>query len=398
MTRPFYASDPAWWPAIAGALAASGAPWPIEAIYNDLRWWQDQEHAGKATRPGRTTLRRRWGVTDHAAKMALKDEAVWGDPKKTIHQPVASPSPASRQRSTSTSPASDASNLDNREESTSAAPAIHQPTASSPPGDRPTRVDPQPTTHNPQPTEESAEAGASARTAGLPIPKWVSDEVKTAKGFTGAEILAGVVAVLDVLRKDPCDPKRCKSEASHVLKLWKAEERPPWSTLLAEARLVARGAREGRHGIFARDIRAEGWENGTDRRYDVDTLCVQGKWRKRVDHAREEFGGTAGEVDASPALAVWHDLTSRPHVSPPCKSFAQFVVVLRQDDLSQWQDRGRIRLADDMPEHHRRYRALLGAGALGRSWETDHADPVKRAAIRDDFARRYTELSARGAA
>lgn len=71
-----------WWRDIAAAL--DGQEWPTEAAQMDLRI-MDQH--GRI--PGRPTLRRRWGWTDHRVKKLLQNDHLW----KENRQPVASPSP-----------------------------------------------------------------------------------------------------------------------------------------------------------------------------------------------------------------------------------------------------------------------------------------------------------------
>jgi hypothetical protein len=86
---PIVAMDSRWWPAIADALIASGAPWPEDAILADLRWWQDQERMGRTVRPGRPTLEKRWRVGGTVAKRLLKSEALWGlETKATSDRPA----------------------------------------------------------------------------------------------------------------------------------------------------------------------------------------------------------------------------------------------------------------------------------------------------------------------
>lgn len=75
---PLVVMDSRWWPAIAEVLIASGVPWPEDAILADLRWWQDQERVGRAKRPCRSALERRWRVGNTVARRLLKAEDRWG--------------------------------------------------------------------------------------------------------------------------------------------------------------------------------------------------------------------------------------------------------------------------------------------------------------------------------
>lgn len=137
MTAPWFPLDVDWWPAIAASLAR---PWPRSAILADLRWWSDQERIGRGARPGRPALAARWGVTDHAARVALRDAEAWscpihGDPMHTPghHQRVASGSPAGRQPVASRDEDERRDLSDFRQPVASPSPADRQPVASSSP-------------------------------------------------------------------------------------------------------------------------------------------------------------------------------------------------------------------------------------------------------------------------
>jgi len=54
-----------------------------------------------------------------------------------------------------------------------------------------------------------------------------------------------------------------------------------------EVELVARAFHKCPHPYFARDVRAEGWEGGTDRRKSLATLLVQSRWEDRLEAATE---------------------------------------------------------------------------------------------------------------
>ena len=72
--QPWLPMDAAWWVEIANTIPR---PWPREAVYMDLRWWDDQEAQGRAKRPGRAALCQRWGWTDRTARNAMKDGEKW---------------------------------------------------------------------------------------------------------------------------------------------------------------------------------------------------------------------------------------------------------------------------------------------------------------------------------
>lgn len=64
-----------------------------------------------------------------------------------------------------------------------------------------------------------------------------------------------------------------------------------------EVVLVAKAFHECSHPYFARDVRAEGWEGGTDRRKSLTTLLVQSRWDDRLEAAKEWSEPQAGGLD-----------------------------------------------------------------------------------------------------
>jgi hypothetical protein len=298
VSRPYYQPDPTWWPAIAAALTASGQPWPLEAIYNDLAWWQDQATARGVVRPGRPALAARWGCTDWAAKQAMKNEDAWGDPRKR-RQPTTSAPPAHHQRTTSAPPATDTDNADFPEESASAPPADHQPTTSAPPADRPTRVDPQTTNHKPQTTPHNeqqeectppahapldqtvdppAKSGPGllleAPPAPDPVPPWLTKARRTGSGARMPSTWPGS-AVLDVLRSalravyasEKYEPSA--TAAAPVLRLWQAMGWPAPDVARERLVLLADAAKDCDDPVFKNDVRGISTRDGTQWKADT---------------------------------------------------------------------------------------------------------------------------------
>ena len=97
-------------------------------------------------------------------------------------------------------------------------------------------------------------------------------------------------------------PERAKGAASAVLKLWKALGWPAPAEFVADACLVARAAHRCPHPLFARDIRAEGWDRGTDRRRVPSTILVQSRWDDRLAEALR--WRDAGEPAGAPHTAA----------------------------------------------------------------------------------------------
>ena len=90
--RPaWYAMPATLWPVIAATLPR---PWPLEAQYADLAYWEDLQHRTRERRPCRRLMMARWGVSAWSVRRAVQATAKWSDPKKRIHQQLTSNSPA----------------------------------------------------------------------------------------------------------------------------------------------------------------------------------------------------------------------------------------------------------------------------------------------------------------
>lgn len=104
------------------------------------------------------------------------------------------------------------------------------------------------------------------------------------------------------------NPARCATDAREVLGLWRAIGQPPPADLASDLCAVIRWARSAPDRLAARDIRAEGWPDGTDRSRSMATLCRRDRWGERVTAAhrwaRESAKkGPAGIINGQ-ALAI----------------------------------------------------------------------------------------------
>lgn len=116
-TAPWVSMDANWWPTIAAEMPR---PWTRAAVLMDLRWWSDQEGVGRARRPGRPSLGRRWGWGDWTVRQVLKAEDEWGDKKAGRLQPASSSHPAPIQKAS-------ANPLESQAPPSSPPPALIQP-------------------------------------------------------------------------------------------------------------------------------------------------------------------------------------------------------------------------------------------------------------------------------
>ena len=223
------------WPLVAEMLTASGSEWPAEAMIGDLVYFEDRFRQTGKKRPGRGALCRRWNCTDHRGKMALRSE-VWRDrfTKKSPanHQPVAKKSPAVT-RAKQSNPLLIATEP----------PANHQPVAKKSPHARLVQT---------QTTDTDTDKQQAPH-----------------------------LAVLSVLRAKTVT--RPSKMAAKDLKNFRSKT----GATLEQVLLVAEAFRTCPHPLFARDVRAEGWEGGTNRSESIKTLLVQSSWDDRLTAAEE---------------------------------------------------------------------------------------------------------------
>lgn len=101
------------------------------------------------------------------------------------------------------------------------------------------------------------------------------------------ELEAAFVRALREIRAEPVKAARASTAAEEVAKLWRALGRPDVHEFAGELSLVARAAQMSRAHLFARDVRAEGWPEGSDRTHEVATICRQRPWDDRLREARK---------------------------------------------------------------------------------------------------------------
>jgi hypothetical protein len=146
---------------------------------------------------------------------------------------------------------------------------------------------------------EVAEGNARARGGPAAVPDWVPPARELPAGMDRRECAAFIVAVIQEITRRECDPRRCAGSARSVIALWRAVGKPSPAEFRAQAALVARAARESPEPIFAHDIRAEGWPDGTNRSNSVATLLVQLRWDERLAAAERWAAGSAARSEAS---------------------------------------------------------------------------------------------------
>ncbi len=135
--------------------------------------------------------------------------------------------------------------------------------------------------------QEPAHAGPAPADPGTESnPPPLGPAVTWGKGLP-AGMVEAVLTCIGEAKQRPVNPARTGTDAKTVLALWRATGKPDAAGFGDDLRTVIRWARESPDKLAARDIRAEGWEGGTDRHADLSTLCRQDKWSARVDAARK---------------------------------------------------------------------------------------------------------------
>jgi len=294
-TSPWFRVRVSAWPEIAEQIAGV---WSESAVITDLAWWEDQVAVGKVERvPGRPTLRRRWGWTDHQVRSMLRDEGAWKMREEiTIRQPTASQSPAERQPELEATPDID-------EEP----PARRQPVASETPqrvGDRA------------QSTEHREDTYTSGKPAG------VSESVEAEQGGTVHQLRLAP-EVTPVIPEKPMTPIQIFNEVLDVYteaatrRCEATGDRAPRSPRLRPGvgRGVALAARIKDHGPEAVKLVVRWWQlSGDDRAcllrgehpgkgpYSWDTVCRPGNFETYLEMAeRWEDSGEGARVGNSDA-------------------------------------------------------------------------------------------------
>ena len=251
-------------------------PWNDEACLFDLRWYADRERMTDKRRPGAPTLARMWGVTHWHARQLIKG-GRWVDPA------IDSASPPQARRKP---PASGATVEPTIPEESRKVPA------SPPQAIRPTRG----TKHRTQNTATDQTVSVNGS-----MPEWAKGR-RAPNGIQTRDVVAAVMECLTAVKQKTLNPSRQGTDAKQVIALWKAQGWPPPDEFTAEFALVATAARECPHKLFARDMRAEGWADGTDRSRHVRTLCVQASWTDRLEAAQEwDAAGRPTTATAAPA-------------------------------------------------------------------------------------------------
>jgi len=153
------------------------------------------------------------------------------------------------------------------------------------------------------------------------LPAWSATAFREAKRskkspYTGTR--AGLVnAVAECLEAITGKPSTSAASAKAVISLWKSLDYPPLRGFVADLKLIAEAAQHCPHGLFAKDIRGEGWSDGSgvNRSRDPETICRHGRWDARLGAAAEwrtrpaEPRETRTDPDRSEGGHEWQALT-----------------------------------------------------------------------------------------
>lgn len=254
------------WPAVAAVLPK---PWPHAAAAFDLRWWADR----RPEVPSRRALIDRWGWTERQVRSLLRDESAWQDPKKRAAPELPQERPKVAPTVPQKRPNRVKANADNGEVLPQDCPKVAPELPQDCPKDVHTRVDHTTHTHSHPPTQDS------------PLPLWARKAV-VPPGTDRALLVQVVMDVRNEVLGTIGSPDSSGTASKAVLALWKAVGHPDLGAFGRDLKLVAEAARDCPDRVFARDIRAEGWPDGTDRHRDITTVCRQDRWDLRLTTAR----------------------------------------------------------------------------------------------------------------
>jgi hypothetical protein len=95
-----------------------------------------------------------------------------------------------------------------------------------------------------------------------------------------------IAASVEAITGAPFVPLRGRTAGGPVLALWYALGKPDPDAHAEDMALVADAAQRCPERLFAHDIRAVGWPDGTDRSRSPHTLCVQKRWDERLAAAK----------------------------------------------------------------------------------------------------------------
>jgi len=126
-------------------------------------------------------------------------------------------------------------------------------------------------------------------------------ESENASELSAPAVADWILDTLEAIKGKRPDPSRCKTDAAEIRKFQRRSGLSP-AEFATSMTLVALAARQSPDKLFAYDVRAEGWDGGTDRSRSVSTLVVAKKWGDRLDAAerwRDDGMPAAGPVERS---------------------------------------------------------------------------------------------------
>lgn len=270
--------------------------WPEVLVVLDLRFWEDNKACGGRKRPSLRDLGLTWGWSKSRVNRFIADREKWSD---SFRERDNGGTLVGQQRDNSGTREPVNPDTFDGERDTSGTPAGHswdnsgtvliETRARSP--------HPTPTPHNDPPSEG---VPATSGRSDPPLPKWART-TRVPPGVSKSDVVDLVVSARDAAVGKPGNPERAGTAARDVLGLWRAVGCPLIPAFRDELLLVIEAAKDCPDPLFARDIRAEGWPDGTDRHRDLSTLCRRDRWDVRLDAATRWHA--AGRPTSAPARA-----------------------------------------------------------------------------------------------
>ena len=286
MTAPWVRMPTSVLDVLIGMAEDIDGPWPVEAAIADLIRRQDLAlHPFTPTKMiSYREAAARWGWGEKRARLLIAAEDRWADPSKAVAWAVlragrSEGAAGAQEGRTEGAARTDEARESDKEGRSEGAAGAREGRSEGDTGVGST------TTTTTTTTVETETQGRPEQPEPS-TPAWASGE-RLPTGVTRSALVAAVVACIAAVKAKPVNPDRCGTDAAQVLALWRKLERPPLDEFVADFTTVAKAAHHCPDPLFARDIRAVGWQGAKNREFDVTTIAVQARWSTRLDTAQQ---------------------------------------------------------------------------------------------------------------
>ena len=297
------------------ATVRESRPLDADEVVADLRWWEDRVRCDRKVKriPSLTKLSKRWGWSVKLVRKALHDVEGWAvavhlESSQAMVDAVTQRAPTFSGTKRAQEGMNRARNADENAGSTvpeetewaRSGHGVGTHARGSSIAEAEIKAEP------PTPKGERPASPTISTTGWGDTPKRVDRQAYAALTLRALAAITG---------SEP-NPKRCKTDARRIWALARSLDWPDPAEFEAELLLVADAAKRCPLPLFARDIRAEGWNGGVDRSTHVSTVTVQSKFGDRLRAAQKWLKAPAESTskpetdDTSARESAWRLLLS----------------------------------------------------------------------------------------